>query len=223
MSKNSKLIIGVVAAAVLIAAGWYLASPLFIDNSVDEAFPFDLPDTAALAAMDSDEMADLEADFMAAVPDEETVAQLSEEDRQIVTDEVMEAAAAVMADKETAEEMPAAEAEWVVAASGTFVGADNFHQGEGTATIFQQGDQRVLRFEEFSVTNGPDLRVLLSTSPNPTSRSDLGDYIDLGSLKGNMGNQNYEIPADVDLSQYQSVVIYCQPFHVLFSSASLDG
>ena len=160
MSKNSKLIIGIVGAAVILAAGWYLASPLFIDNSVDEAFPFELPDTAALAAMDSDEMADLEADFMAAVPDEETIAELSEEDLAVVTDEVMEAAAAVMADKETADEMPAAEAEWVVAGTGTFVGADNFHQGEGTATIFQQGDQRVLRFEDFSVTNGPDLHVI---------------------------------------------------------------
>ncbi len=48
------------------------------------------------------------------------------------------------------------------------------------------------------------------------------DMIDLGSLKGNVGDQNYEIPADVDLSEYQSIVIYCQPFHVVFSIATLN-
>ena len=222
MSKNSKLIIGIVAAGVVLAVGWYLASPLFITNSVDEAFPFEVPDSATLSNMDADEMAALEADFMAAVPDDETVAQLSEEDRATVTEAVMEAAAVVMSDKEMAEDMPAAE--WIMAASGTFVGADDFHEGEGTAVIFQQGDQRVLRFEDFRVTNGPDLHVILSKNPNPTDRDDIGDdYIDLGSLKGNVGNQNYDIPADVDLSAYQSVVIYCVPFHVLFSSATVSN
>ncbi len=222
MSKNSKLIIGIVAAGVVLAVGWYLASPLFITNSVDEAFPFEVPDSATLSNMDADEMAALEADFMAAVPDDETVAQLSEEDRATVTEAVMEAAAVVLSDKEMAEDMPAAE--WIIAASGTFVGADDFHEGEGTAVIFQQGDQRVLRFEDFRVTNGPDLHVILSKNPNPTDRDDIGDdYIDLGSLKGNVGNQNYDIPADVDLSAYQSVVIYCVPFHVLFSSATVSN
>ena len=55
----------------------------------------------------------------------------------------------------------------------------------------------------------------------PADRDELGDYIDLGSLKGNIGNQNYEIPAGTDLSQYQSIVIYCQPFHVVFATATL--
>ena len=222
MNKNGKLILGILAAAVVVAAGWYLASPLFITDSVDEAFPFEMPDAATLASMDNDEMAALEAEFTAAVPDEATLADLSEEDRQTVTDQVMEAAAAVMSDKAMDEAMPAAE--WVTAVSGTFVGADNFHQGEGTAVILQQGDQRVLRFEDFSVTNGPDLHVVLSKNPNPTSSSDLGDdHLDLGSLKGNVGNQNYELPADLDLSEYQSVVIYCQPFHVVFASATLSS
>ena len=222
MTREGKIIVGVVGAAMLFVAGWYLASPLFINNSVDEAFPFEIPGATALANMDAAEMASLEADFMAAVPDEATINQLSAEDRATVTDQVMEAAAAVMADKEMADEMPAAE--WLVAASGTFLGADSFHEGEGTAVILQQGDQSVLRFEEFRVTNGPDLHVLLSKNPNPTDRSDLGDdYIDLGSLKGNVGNQNYEIPTDVDLSEYQSVVIYCMPFHVLFASATLNS
>ena len=51
----------------------------------------------------------------------------------------------------------------------------------------------VLRFEDFSATNGPDLHVLLAENPAPTSSSELGNYLDLGSLKGNIGSQNYEI------------------------------
>ncbi|WP_420640786.1 DM13 domain-containing protein [Candidatus Leptofilum sp.] len=221
MSKNSKLLIGVLMAAVVLAASWYLASPLFITNSVDEAFPFEIPDATTLANMDTAEMAALEDEFMSAVPDEATIEQLSDEDRAMVEDQVMEAAAAVMADKEMDDAMPAAE--WTVAASGTFLGADAFHEGEGTAVIFQQGEQRVLRLEDFRVTNGPDLHVILSKSTDPLGSGIGEDYLDLGQLKGNVGNQNYELPADLDLSEYQSVVIYCMPFHVLFSAASLSG
>ena len=83
---------------------------------------------------------------------------------------------------------------------------------------FQQGDTRILRLEDFMVTNGPDLHVLLVENVE----GDMGNYIDLGSLKGNIGAQNYEIPADVDLSQFSGVMIYCQPFHVVFSTAPLQ-
>ena len=100
--------------------------------------------------------------------------------------------------------------------------ADNFHQGSGTATIYELDDgSRVLRFEDFEVTNGPDLHVLLVPHGNPQTQDDITGYLDLGSLKGNIGDQNYELPDDLDLSQYGSVVIYCVPFHVLFSAASL--
>lgn len=221
MSKNSKLLIGILGAVVVLAVGWYLASPLFITNNVDEAFPFEVPDATTLASMDSDDMAALEDAFMAAVPDEATIEQLSDEDRALVEEEVMEAAVLIMSDKEMDDAAPAAE--WVVASSGTFLGADAFHEGAGTAVIFQQGDQRVLRFEDFSVTNGPDLHVILSKSADPLGSGIGEDYIDLGQLKGNVGNQNYEIPADLDLSEYQSVVIYCMPFHVLFSVASFSS
>jgi hypothetical protein len=62
----------------------------------------------------------------------------------------------------------------------------------------------------------------LTKHPAPADRSDVGeDYLDLGSLKGNQGNQNYEIPEGVDLSEYNGVVIYCLPFHVVFATATL--
>lgn len=85
---------------------------------------------------------------------------------------------------------------------------------------------RVLRLEDFDVTNGPDLHALISPVPNPESRDDVtaGGYIDLGSLKGNRGAQNYDIPADYELPDTPfSIVIYCQPFHVLFASATTDA
>ena len=65
------------------------------------------------------------------------------------------------------------------------------------------------------------MHVLLARDPVPSSRDDLGEYLDLGSLKGNVGNQNYEIPSGTDLSQFKSVVIYCVPFHVVFATATL--
>ncbi|MDX1468640.1 MAG: DM13 domain-containing protein [Acidimicrobiia bacterium] len=106
--------------------------------------------------------------------------------------------------------------------SGQFTDYDNFHQGRGTATVYRLSDEtRVLRFEDFEVTNGPDLHVLLVPHPNPGSREDLDGYVDLGPLKGNLGDQNYEIPGEVDISGYGSIVIYCVPFHVIFSIATL--
>ena len=221
MNKRTLIIIaGIVGLAVVFAVGWYLGSPLLFDDTVDEAFPFQAPDAAAIAAMPETEREELEKQFMAAVPDTETIEELSTEDRETVTDEVMDAAVIVMMDKPVADEMMADE--WTAAAEGAFTGADRVHQGSGSAAVFQQGEQRVLRFEDFSVTNGPDLHVILTKHPSPASRDDIGDqYIDLGSLKGNMGNQNYEIPAGVDLSEYQGVVIYCVPFHVVFATATL--
>ncbi len=112
----------------------------------------------------------------------------------------------------------------VVLSRGSFQGADRFHQGSGEAIIYRGPDgSHLLRLENFQVTNGPDLHVILSPSPVPESRDDVHQpgYIDLGSLKGNVGNQNYEIPPDVDLNALSSVVIYCSPFHIVFSVAPL--
>ena len=111
----------------------------------------------------------------------------------------------------------------VIVASGSFTEIDAIHQGSGTATLYQLPDNsRVLRFENFRVTNGPELHVILTRNPDPGNHDEIGvDYIDLGSLRGNVGNQNYEVPSEVDLSQYRGVVIYCVPFQVVFSTAEL--
>ena len=224
MTKQPRIIVGaVLAIAVFGAVVWWLVAPLFIDDTIDEAFPFEAPSAAEIAAMSEEERMIVEAEFETAVPNPSQLAQLTPDEQAKVEEMVQEAAAMVMMDKEMAEPMPEAPAEWLVVAQGSFVDADDFHQGSGTATIYQQGEEQVLRFEDFDVTNGPDLHVILTKHPAPANRSDVGDdYLDLGSLKGNQGNQNYTIPANVDLSQYQSVVIYCMPFHVVFATATLN-
>lgn len=116
-------------------------------------------------------------------------------------------------------EMQADSADVTSIATGMFIDADSAHRGSGTATILQRDDRRVLRFTDFEVTNGPDLHVYLVKNIAGRSEDTFDDYIDLGSLKGNIGEQNYEISADVDLSEYNGVIIYCQPFHVTFSIA----
>lgn len=223
MKNKRGLIIGLIILFLVVAlpVAWWLGSPLFIDNQVNEAFPFDLPTEAQLAEMPEPEQAAVVSEAMQKIADAEAQGEMTKDEMEEAAGQV-EALAASMPDKVMEDEMPeaAVEAEWVQVAQGEFMDADDSHQGSGTATIFQQGDNRVLRFESFESTNGPDLHVLLVENVEGKSSAELGDYVDLGSLKGNIGNQNYEIPADVDLSKYTGIIIYCMPFHVLFSSAA---
>jgi hypothetical protein len=104
---------------------------------------------------------------------------------------------------------------------GSFVSRE--HGTTGIATVFRFADgRRVLRIEHLHTSNGPALVVYLSTNRAQGPNGAFDDaYVDLGGLKGNIGDQNYEIPADVDLSQYQSVVIWCDRFNVAFGAADL--
>lgn len=218
--RNRTLIVAVavIAFTVIAPLAWWLVSPLWINRSVDEAFPFELPAQEVMAAMSATELQTVKDQFAAALPNATEVAQMPAEQRQLVEQKAMEMAA-VLPTTEMDEPMPA---EPVIVAQGQFIDGDSFHKGSGQATIYRLADgSHVLRFAAFAVTNGPDLHVLLATNPMPESSSDLGEYIDLGSLKGNLGNQNYPLSADVDLSKYKSVVIYCLPFHVVFATATL--
>ena len=121
---------------------------------------------------------------------------------------------------------PAAANQVQAVAMGSFKDADAFHRGSGTATIYRTPDgSEVLRLENLDVTNGPALHVVLSTHPDPERSEQVKQegYVDLGDLKGNRGNQNYPIPAGVDTSIHKSVVIYCYPFAVVFSVATLES
>ena len=101
---------------------------------------------------------------------------------------------------------------------GTFVGIDDgIHDSQGNAyTIPLENGMNILRLENFQATNGPDLYVYLSTD-NTAS-----EFINLGKLKANKGNQNYEIPDKTDLTKYNKVLIWCKAFGVLFGSAELS-
>ena len=99
------------------------------------------------------------------------------------------------------------------------------HPGSGTALVLNDGtEQRFLRFEDFSTDNGPDLDVYLSAAPPDADASEFDDdFISLGDLKGNIGSQNYEIPPDVDLERYSTVVVWCVRFGVAFTVADLSA
>lgn len=120
------------------------------------------------------------------------------------------------------EAMP--DAEMNIIAQGSFY--DIIHVGSGQALIYQLADgSRFLRLQDFEVDNGPELHVyLVPIDPVPSSiGAEIPGSVDLGFLKGNIGDQNYEIPVDLDLSQFKSVVIWCQPFRVPFIAAPLAG
>lgn len=94
------------------------------------------------------------------------------------------------------------------------------HNGAGHAAIVEvPGGSRKLTLTGFSTASGPDLRVYLATGDPATG--DLGDSIDLGKLKGNQGDQQYDVPEGTPLDRYDTVVIWCRAFSVPFTSARL--
>ena len=187
------IVLGVLAIP-FIAFAWWVGSPLFFDKTVDEEFPL----TAN-----------------ADVP-----ARIDRKDAEVV----METASRM--DSPMVEAMPTAMETATKLRVGAFRDADGFHKGAGDVSIYQLADgSHLLRVEGLKVTNGPDLRIMLSDHPDPMSKEAFQDsnYVELDKLKGNIGNQNYPIPSDVDALSYASVVIYCKPFHVLFSVAPLNS
>ena len=109
-------------------------------------------------------------------------------------------------------------------AAGRFRDVDAIHKGSGDAKVYRLPDGKLLvRLENLDVANGPDLYVWLAKHADPGTADDVtdGGYVDLGRLKGNKGNQNYEVPAGTDPAAYGSVVIWCKLFGVLFSPAAL--
>src|SRR5918996_4688545 len=109
--------------------------------------------------------------------------------------------------------------EQISSLSGQFMGTgDGTHNAEGIAReINLENGKQFIRLENFEVTNGPDLYVYLATDKSTS------DFVDLGKLKANNGNQNYEVPEGTDLTKYDTVLIWCKSFSVLFGSADLKS
>ena len=220
---------GTPVAIVALFLAWSLASPLFTNVTVEEEFPFALNATvpegmertdvemvmAGMATVDDAVMEE-------AMPSGLSITATSMLSTDMDTTAMGAGDAAIMMEGM----MAAATGEVTQVTTGAFKDADAFHQGSGQAIIFSApGGGHLLRLENLDVTNGPALHVILSPHPDPTRGNEvkLPGYADLGPLKGNRGNQNYTIPADVDISAIKSVVIYCKPFSVVFSVATLGA
>jgi hypothetical protein len=118
-----------------------------------------------------------------------------------------------------------AAADPVTVAAGSFVTHEHATTGRVVLLRLDDGSQ-VLRIEDLDTSDGPDLHVWLSDQPVRPGRDgwgvfDDGAYLDLGSLKGNKGDQNYPVPADADLGSLKSVTVWCARFRVSFGAATL--
>lgn len=122
-------------------------------------------------------------------------------------------------DKKVAEEFPGEvmDSEARVILSGAFEGFDRIHTGEGDVRVIKTAEGYVIRFEDnFNVANGPDLYVGLGKD---------GEYkkgTEIGKLKGNIGSQNYLVPAGLNLEEYSEIWIWCRAFSVGFAKARLQ-
>ena len=125
-------------------------------------------------------------------------------------------------DQKVNEQFPTASAASNKLASGQF--HSGAHETKGTATVFQLADgKKTLRLTDFATSNGPDVHVYLVAADDAKDNDAVtkAGFVDIGSLKGNIGDQNYDLPADADLTKYRAVTIWCKRFSVNFGTAPL--
>ena len=201
MKGKTKIIIGIIIAAIVIPSVVYTTSPLFINTAVNEPLPVSASSDFQKFMNMTEEDRIQEAENMTQQEKQMIMTEAAKVNNTVIENISMTTT------KETANKTLA----------GTFVGAgDGFHNAEGVAKLIQVGDgTNILRLENLKATNGPDLYVYLSADKTAS------DFVSLGRLKGNMGNQNYEIPNGTDLTKYNNVLIWCRAFSVLFGSAQL--
>lgn len=213
MKNRSKIIVGIIIAVIAIPIGIYTISPLFINTEINEPLPPLLSSQSSIGF----------EKFMAMTEDEKINAakNMTIEEK----DMVMRTAAE---NDTTINETMATTTMDIISQNteqnknllvGDFMGVnDGIHNAEGKAKILTLLDRsQILRLEDVRSTNGPDVHLYLSTDKQAT------DFIDLGRLKANNGNQNYQIPTNTDFNKYKYVLIWCQPFSVLFGSVQLSS
>lgn len=197
--------IGIPLLAIAIPVGWYLLSPLWERSFLEEAAPeFDrsavsasTPVATATSPPESDESSPT------------SVAETAAASTPAAT------AAATAAPTEDAGSDGGAQ----LVAFGEWQGSDDFHFARGDAYIVEtEPGVYILRVENFSVRNGPDLFVYLSRNPDGWEE----EAINLGDLKATDGAFNYEIPSDIDIDEFKSAVVWCRRFAVLFGHATLE-
>ena len=195
--RRYKWVIGGVGLAVLIVA--FLAfrpDKLFVDDVVDESL-----DDAFAAGVDD----------VAAPTTTTTTTTIT-----TTTGDDSEDSTTTTAPTTTTTTQPAGP---VAIGAGAFYGID--HSAEGTATVYELDGEFVLRFEDDTdIQNGPDLYVWVLEGDDYEGGSP-GAYLDLGKIKGNVGGQNYALPAEYDPEVHQFVLIWCLRFAVPFAAAPL--
>lgn len=192
-------VVGIAVAIIVAAIATYALSPYLTGSTVDEAAP------SNVARAPEPQTIEPIVDVPAEIPDMVEMSGDVGEQVESTVDVSVEVSGTVE---------PAGA--WH---SGQFVGVgDGIHDASGSATVLPLDDgSRVLRLENFEATNGPGLYVYLASDKTAA------DHVSLGRLKANAGNQNYAIPDGVDLEKHDTVLIWCEPFSVLFGSAQLSG
>lgn len=206
----ARLIVLVVPLAIV---NWWLVSPYFIDDVVDEGFSASISEQLATVETPSEAPATTEAE------EDPTTGSAPP---AIDTPPSTEAAA----EDPPIEEEPPVTGEPPLPSGPVLLGAGRFvglagHSGTGDAGIFQNPDgSLVLRFENFDIQNGPDLEVYLVPGSDQTSLAEGSIY--LGALKGNIGDQNYELPPGTELAPgAYTALVWCEAFSVEFVGATI--
>jgi hypothetical protein len=208
MLTRTKIIIAVVIAIIVIPLAIYTVSPLFVTTEVNEPLPVLAPEEFQ-RFMNLTEDGRIQAADNMSQQEKVSIMIMAAKKNNTVNESIETEVGAAVAgqDKATFQNM----------LSGNFIGVnDGIHNAGGVAKVIALNDGTyVLRLENFKATNGPDLYVYLATDKSAS------DIVNLGRLKGNIGNQNYPIPDGTDLTKYNTVLIWCKAFSVLFGSAQL--
>jgi hypothetical protein len=216
MHKRSKIAVIVAAVVPIAGAGAvYLVSPLFISTQVNEPLP-----TSALQSEPYQRFISMDEEKMQAAK------QMSSQERNTimavsarVNNSIDDSMDQILLQQQRPQNTTSSVTNTTPNAlrTGSFAGVgDGIHDAEGMAKVIPlQDGSNILRLEDLRVTNGPDLYVYLATDKSAS------DFVSLGKLKANNGNQNYNISSEIDLTKYDTVIIWCRPFSVLFGSADL--
>jgi hypothetical protein len=204
MMTRTKIIIGVIIAIIVVPLAIYTVSPLFISTEVNEPLPA-MASAEFQKFMNLTEEGRIQAADNMSQQEKNSIMILAANENSTVNESI-DTKSAGQENKTTRNML-----------SGKFIGInDGIHNAEGVVKVIALDDgTSVLRLENFKATNGPDLYVYLATDKSAS------DIVNLGRLKGNIGNQNYAIPAGTNLTKYNTALIWCKAFSVLFGSAQL--
>jgi hypothetical protein len=221
---DKKIKIGIISAIAIIIGltAFYLASPLFISTEINEPLP-------KVANVPTPPSSNQFQEFMAMSEGEriEAGSKMNEQEKNKIMLEFAKINASIDESRPQTnhslllssqqQTTPTGNESSDLLLTGSFIGVgDGIHDAMGIARVIPVGGgENVLRLEDLVVTNGPDLYVYLSIDKSASN------FVNLGRLKANIGNQNYLIPAGTDMTKYDTVLIWCRAFSVLFGSADL--